>query len=549
MVEQQDTPPENEDDVLEGLGLRVPLFTHYRLCVRCGGIGDHNSAGVCACDHPRTILLRKVNRKGRAVHKCGLCGSVNPKASVVRRFYLTEDAISSVLSTALYQQLPGRVLKQRRKPKDGTISSVFGDLAETALTREKEKIKQLLVFSDSRQNAAYFAPYLSLTYGDLLAGNLMLRTVAQYREECLANRWNLVDFNRRVRRLINELGVLDGSVETLEELVWKWIMREFTLQTGRFSLQNMGLLVFQPNFEQVENCELLWRFRGGLQEVGITPEEAKILYSFLLEQFRRNRAVEYPELVGPRDDFFLHPPRTSRGGFWSKRPPGIKAQPAGYSLKGGWLPAGSSSNTRLDYLQKVLPAGGRTTSKVEAEGLLNDLWRTLLDQHSPLREYIREETLVGQGKIYKLHPSLFKVVPGDFGPAFYRCDTCYRITQFNLRGVCPPAYRCSGRLQSVDLNEELKDNHYRRLHLEMKPEAMVAHEHTAQLTTEYAAQVQTDFIEGRINVLSCSTTFELGVDVGDLETVFMKNVPPLVRQTTRSGRVGREEALMLLPLP
>ncbi len=231
--------------------------------------------------------------------------------------YLTEDAISSVLSTALYQQLPGRVLKQRRKPKDGTISSVFGDLAETALTREKEKIKQLLVFSDSRQNAAYFAPYLSLTYGDLLAGNLMLRTVAQYREECLANRWNLVDFNRRVRRLINELGVLDGSVETLEELVWKWIMREFTLQTGRFSLQNMGLLVFQPNFEQVENCELLWRFRGGLQEVGITPEEAKILYSFLLEQFRRNRAVEYPELVGPRDDFFCTP-EPAGGDFGAK---------------------------------------------------------------------------------------------------------------------------------------------------------------------------------------------------------------------------------------
>lgn len=50
----------------------------------------------------------------------------------------------------------------------------------------------------------------------------------------------------------------------------------------------------------------------------------------------------------------------------------------------------------------------------------------------------------------------------------------------------------------------------------MKPETMVAHEHTAQLATEYAAQVQTDFIKGKINVLSCSTTFELGVDVGEL---------------------------------
>ncbi len=44
-------------------------------------------------------------------------------------------------------------------------------------------------------------------------------------------------------------------------------------------------------------------------------------------------------------------------------------------------------------------------------------------------------------------------------------------------------------------------------------------EHTAQLKTEYAAEVQNKFINGNINVLSCSTTFELGVDVGELETV------------------------------
>ncbi|WP_443987444.1 helicase-related protein, partial [Mycobacterium marinum] len=48
---------------------------------------------------------------------------------------------------------------------------------------------------------------------------------------------------------------------------------------------------------------------------------------------------------------------------------------------------------------------------------------------------------------------------------------------------------------------------------------------------------------GKVNVLSCSTTFELGVDVGELQSVVMRNMPPkTANYVQRAGRAGRRAA-------
>lgn len=65
-------------------------------------------------------------------------------------------------------------------------------------------------------------------------------------------------------------------------------------------------------------------------------------------------------------------------------------------------------------------------------------------------------------------------------------------------------------------------------------------EHTAQLAKEKGAAYQKAFSRGLINILSCSTTFEMGVDLGDLACVFMNNLPPApANYRQRAGRAGR----------
>ncbi len=69
-------------------------------------------------------------------------------------------------------------------------------------------------------------------------------------------------------------------------------------------------------------------------------------------------------------------------------------------------------------------------------------------------------------------------------------------------------------------------------------------EHSAQLDKSLASAYQNAFSEGLVNILSCSTTFEMGVDLGELSTVFLGNMPPGVSNyRQRAGRAGRRPGM------
>lgn len=67
-----------------------------------------------------------------------------------------------------------------------------------------------------------------------------------------------------------------------------------------------------------------------------------------------------------------------------------------------------------------------------------------------------------------------------------------------------------------------------------------AAEHSAQQSSKRLQDYERLFKEGRINVLSCSTTMEMGVDIGGLTIVCNNNVPPHpANYLQRAGRAGR----------
>jgi DEAD/DEAH box helicase domain-containing protein len=72
-------------------------------------------------------------------------------------------------------------------------------------------------------------------------------------------------------------------------------------------------------------------------------------------------------------------------------------------------------------------------------------------------------------------------------------------------------------------------------------------EHSAQQPIQRLKKFEDDFKSGRVNVLSSSTTLEMGVDIGELEAVVMTNAPPsAANYRQRVGRAGRRRQALAL---
>jgi len=526
---------ENEDDMHELADISTFRFSTYNLCVHCGGIGIEGERKPCNCKNPKYIKVRKVNSKDGKVTKCGICGGMNTRGSIIRRFFLSEDAVSSVLATALYNQIPNKENKVKNNENLKDASDIFAFLEDDVTEKVK---KQLLIFSDNRQNAAYFATYLNNSYMDILIKRILINVIEENKFECIKNKWTLYDYSRRIIEFIEKNNLFTNySIETLQIEVWKWIIGEFIGNRGNNTLEKLGFIRFLPNFESIRNCEKLFRIPL-FRELGFTEEEVREFFCYLIDQFRFNRAIEYPEHVKPTDEYFS--PINQQGGIIRTKPDGKEIGVKGYSIVSWVTREESYTNSRIDYLTKILKAKGINKAKREVMNILYDLFNIFIHVNSPLYPFVKSETLKSHGKIFKIDPRVYKVVPRQTHiHKYYQCDRCYKITTINISDVCP-SYKCDGRLREIDLEDALKDNHYRKLYNDTKLEEMNVSEHTAQLKTEYAAEVQNKFINGDINVLSCSTTFELGVDVGELETVFMKNIPPTpANYAQRAGRAGR----------
>ena len=503
------------------------LFT---LCGRCGAIdkrGALHSSCRCAQDEQRHWQVQKVPSRDRQVNHCPACGTRSP--GLVLRFLTGQDAATSVLATALYQEIPSA--REPVEAEQAEDQDEWGAPSPAPVLPSGER-KKLLVFSDSRQDAAFFACYLDRTYNQLLRRRLIVRSLEQH-PEALTNRWRIQDVVGPVRQTAEELGIFPHGWSTQQRLneSWKWLLLELLALDRRNNLEGLGILGFRlvrpPDWSPPPPLlKPPWE---------LSPDEAWALYALLLSSFRLQGAINFPDGVDPTDEAFT--PRNREYYFRDNT-----SVPKRGILSWG-SPAQGRMNRRLDLLTKLsLAINGQAGKAEDLEKTLSGVWRSLVD-NSAFAGYFRQDQVKGEGTAYRLRHEFYEVVPNipriTANVPWWRCKRCGNISLHNLRDICP-TYGCDGALELCDPTVTFAANHYRRLYLDLKPIGMTVEEHTAQLTGQAAAELQDKFVRGEVNTLSCSTTFELGVDVGELEAVLLRNVPPeTANYIQRAGRAGR----------
>lgn len=495
-VDSENEDEVNFDDDDQGVDVDEPVINF--LCGECSLVfTDHLSQ----CPNCSSDLVFEV-RFTQKVTKCEIC--LGRSSQIIRHLESGNDAAAAVLATSLYQDLPPAPL---------------GELAH--LPGEGRK---LMVFSDSRQQAAFFAPYLEDSYDRILWRRLILKSLEVLEETNPGIEASFLDLktyllNRaKETNLFTDVSPIEQNGIVLERLYWEAVSTD--LQTN---LEGSGLMSWTYQIPQDDEAY------APMVTLGFTAKQAKAYLSEILNTLRINGIVSQVPGLNFGSDLFK--PRTG--------PLYVRESVPNPKLKTyAWLPQ-AASNTRVDYTSRVFDALGIAS---DPSLFLKNLWTGLSNPKGNLSGLLKPETKGGQGVVFALDPNKILVQTVSSAGYTYRCSLCRRTTSSSVANVCP-RFKCKGQLehvQSVEIARENANSHYASLYEGEESTGMVAREHTAQLETEYAALIQQNFIDGKVNVLSSSTTFELGVDVGELQAVLLRNMPPSVANyIQRAGRAGR----------
>lgn len=487
---------DEDDETLEEASSAIDAADAV-LCASCGGLyqAGRSACARSACRDAVLWPVRRLSASAGSVAGCLACGARG--AAMVRHFETGSEAAAAVLATSLYQALPQATSEAEADQPGGG--------------------RKLLLFSDSRQAAAFFAPYLENSYETLQQRRLILDAVARASADEAAH---IGDVVHQLVRVADAAHVFERrhSRQERQRRTALWLMQEVVTTDDRQSLEGRGLVRIELD------REARWRLPPALTGLGLSEQEPWALLAELMRSLRQQGAVMMPEDVDPRDDAF--DPR--RGPIYVRAD---GAEPKRKVLS--WLPT-RGTNRRLDYIARVLAALG---SPADPRDVLDGCWRFIANIPDGWLTSISEPRI---GVVRQLDYSWLRLSAVGPHDEMFQCERCRRLASVSVRGICT-TMGCSGTLAAFQVPPGDKDSdHYRHLYRTLNPVPLTAKEHTGQLTGNEAAEIQQEFLRGEVNALSCSTTFELGVDVGELQSVLLRNMPPTTANyVQRAGRAGR----------
>ena len=513
-----------------------PPLDGVRIDLRDGQLEGSTSPGTPIW---RTLFRVPGSSDRTDAQTCPHCGNDHRHSRVTGRFQTGQDAPVSVLTESLYSQLPQLTTLQREE-----LQADFGHRFGVSSDPITGGGRKLLVFSDSRQNAAFMASYLQDHSREYLIREVSYDAVCKHDSPITLSDW--------ANETIKQIGSRDLRVPFLQDrdlaelrdspfqnsyltsvsdkknCILHHLLTE-VVGTQSLVLEALGLIhvdwpedlcrLFEEQFDAPLNLDFAW------PGPPLKYSDLRDLAERLVRLMRRQFLLTVPSDV-------------SRPGFASTQHYLVKEKPSGGDdiLHGLWN-AGGQDTMYVDLLRRwVKRRSNASVDDAQLRQFLTFMFEGLSHEFGDLLEVSQQN---GLPALAVRHEGLRVRRPVDL----WQCGACGSFSTTFLDGVCTEPH-CQGELQRLPVEQfpqqSCDANMFTMRFVKGERTELRCEEHTAQLASELGQQTQEAFQCGQVNVLSCSTTFEMGIDIGSLQAVVLRNVPPsTVNYLQRAGRAGR----------
>lgn len=398
--------------------------------------------------------------------------------------------------------------------------------------------RKVLIFSDSRQRAAKLARDMSEASDIMavhqlfaLAINMMEKSNKEYSMEYLYDYFCIVAAQNKIK-IFNE-PEREWFIENCDSVLNKYnrslrrkreYSPELIISNAPIQMQKYLLRLYAGGYNTLYDSAISW----------IEPTDEAMFYS--LDELEENGIIvtenEFLELFNAWMINICDSSTALGQSISDDTRSEVRSSYDGYGLKKDWSFSKAIASV-MDW-------------KNDSEVL--SIWkRTLINNFLDMSQF-------DHGKYYV---SLSKIKPRfDLKHKWYRCECCSEITPYLLKKCCPSCG--TTKIHYMDDNE-IKSLEFWRKPIDdaisgKKIYVIDTEEHTAQVshkdqrdaiwskTEKYELRFQ-DLLqknETPVDILSSTTTMEVGIDIGSLVAVGLRNIPPLRENyQQRAGRAGR----------
>ena len=497
--------------------------------------------------HPLYICRHCGTAHAKEVSRCRHCGALSPLVKLygVRSKRKSPGYLSSCISCRAAGKRIGRHYREPIRPVRAVNVSDVHVIAQDMVHHAERQ--RLLLFADNRQDAAFQAGWMkdharrfrlralmaeAMKEGAVSIGDLVMKIDDMLDENDGLSRALIPE----VWRVVDKAGSGGVHEDERRHFLRIQVLREATTAAN----QQKGLEPWGRLKVTYQGLEAGSRFiQQWARELKLPPEDLKGGIENLLDQLRRQRLL-YDNRRGIFSRWWNEGDREIQRGYMPipPGPQGMKLQREPSDDKRyvrAWL------TDRTSLVREIAQKWGVPDDK--RTDFVEQMWDYLANETGLLVPVTlksnRDRPLPNCSGVYQI--DAVKLLLSE-NHGYYHCIKCRRkVSRRPPQDLCM-AWHCRGALTFVsedpdNYDLQLLDEGYSML----RPE-----EHTAMVPHDQRDRIENWFKGSgeRVNTLVCTPTLELGVDIGALDSVLLRNVPPLpANYWQRAGRAGRRHRM------